>query len=80
MSDLHHDAKEQISRVNARIAEIAADYARFQMKRDLSLQLGAFRRASELNERLRLLNSQLAYLASQKRLYNCSERHTCQKH
>jgi hypothetical protein len=78
MSDIHFDAKDQIKRVNARIAEIAADYARSQMKRDLSLQIGAFRRASELTERLRFLNSQLAYLASQKRLYSCS--HRCRKH
>jgi hypothetical protein len=81
MTDILYEAKEQISRVNARIAQVAADYTRSRIRRDQKLRAGDFRRASELTRRLRLLGAQLAYLAGQKRLSDCAERHdACQAH
>jgi hypothetical protein len=76
MSDIFYDAKEQINRVNARLAQVAADYTRSQIKRDLWLQAGDLRSAQELTRRLRVLSSELAYLAGQKRLCDCAERHS----
>jgi hypothetical protein len=80
MSDIIYDAKEQMSRVNARIAQVAADYTRSQITRDLKLQAGDIRTAHELNKRLSVLGSELAYLASQKRLCDSAERHAITRH
>ena len=80
MSDIIYDAKEQIIRVEARIAEIAADYTRSQIKRNLRMQVGDLRTAQELTQRLRVLSSELAYLAGQKRLSDCAGRRTVGTH
>ncbi len=80
MSDIIYDAKEQINRVEARIAKVVADYTRSQITRDLRLQAGDMRTAHQLNERLRVLSSELAYLASQKRLCDCAQRHSGRTH
>lgn len=80
MSDIIYDAKEQINRVEARIAKVVADYTRSQITRDLRLQAGDMRTAHQLTERLRILSSELAYLASQKRLCDCAEPRSCRAH
>jgi hypothetical protein len=75
MAQINHDADPQIERLNSRIAQVAADYERSKIKRAIWLQAGDFRRAGEITRRLRLLNSELAYLASQRRLWDtaCSK-------
>ena len=75
MTDIFCDAKEQIRRVDARLAQLAADYARSEMKRDLWLKAGKIQNAREVSRRLRQINAELAYLASQKRLGDCAAKH-----
>lgn len=66
MGDLKHAADEQISRINMRIAELAADYDKSQLARAAWLDAGDARRASQLTARLHTINMELAYLASQR--------------
>lgn len=66
MGDLKHEADEQISRINVRIAELAADYDRSQLARAAWLDAGDARRANQLSARLHTINLELAYLAGQR--------------
>jgi Ser/Thr protein kinase RdoA (MazF antagonist) len=73
MSDVTHDAKEQMGRVNARIAQLAADYQRSRMTRDLWKRAGNVHSARQLSKRLRRLDAELAYLARQKKRCECEQ-------
>lgn len=75
MSKITYNADEQIDRLNARIAQVAADYTRSRIKRTAWLHAGGIRRAGELTRRLRMLNSELAFLASQRRRWDSVARH-----
>lgn len=66
MLEVTHAAKEQIERINTRIAELAADHTKSKIMRAAWLDAGDARRANQLTARLRTLNLELAYLASQK--------------
>ena len=70
MPQLNFDTDRQIERLNSRIAQVAADYERSKMKRAIWLHAGEFRRAGELTKRLRLLNSELACLARQRKQWD----------
>lgn len=79
MLDTRFGADEQIDRVNARIAQVAADYTRAQLKRTLSLQAGDVRRARDIGRRMHMLTNELAYLASQLRQWD-SVQDLCECH
>lgn len=70
MPQIYIDVNGQIERLNSRIAEVAADYERSKLTRTIWLQAGNMRRASEATRRLRLLSSELAALASQRRQWD----------
>ncbi len=67
MLEICTSAQEEIGRVNARLAQVAKEYDRSRMQRSLLFQAGDLRRAKAVTHRLRSLNTELAYLASQLR-------------
>lgn len=66
MLETAHAAENQIERINARIAQLAADHRKSKIMRAAWLDAGDARRANQLTARLRTLTLELAYLASQK--------------
>ena len=72
MSNIDCDPNAQIERINGRIAQVVADYEKSKMKRAIWLRVGDIRRVGELTKYLRMLNSELAYLASQRRQWDCA--------
>ncbi len=70
MSNINCDPNAQIERINSRIEQVVADYEKSKMKRAIWLRVGDIRRVGELTKYLRLLNSELAYLASQRRQWD----------
>lgn len=75
MSEMIYNPDEQIALLNERIAQVAADYTRSRIKRSAWLHAGDIHRAGELTRRLRMLNSELAFLASQRRQWDSVARH-----
>lgn len=73
MSEMIYNANEQIHRLNARIAQVADEYRRSQLKRTVCLNAGNVRRAGELSKRLHQLNTELASLASLRRSWDQAE-------
>jgi len=65
MRDITDQAQDQIRRLNARIAQVAADYNQCEFKQRLCLKAGDIRRARQVRQRLHCLKSELAYLAGQ---------------
>jgi hypothetical protein len=64
-----------MGRVNARIAELAAEYQRSRMTRDLWKRTGNVRSVRKLSKHLRQLDVEIAYLAKQKKQCDCAQQH-----